>query len=208
MRQPLEKPFRADAIRQAVMSTPFDGQTLTTLSLAPTTRIEIGEALDKNWMELWYQPKVDLHRGTLVGVEGVVRCRHPVHGVLDSASFLSSENTEADTTALAEHELITALRDWNELSAAGPALRTAVNTSISALGNLHLPALCAQASAEEREVARPDPRADGGGGRQGPRSRARDRHAAAHLGNYAGHRRFRRGGSPPSHACESCRSAS
>ncbi len=141
MRQPLEKPFRADAIRQAVMSTPFDGQTLTTLSLAPTTRIEISEALDKNWMELWYQPKVDLHRGTLVGVEGVLRCRHPVHGVLDSASFLSSENTEADTTALAEHELITALRDWNELNAAGPGLRTAVNVSISVLGNLHLPAL-------------------------------------------------------------------
>jgi EAL domain len=56
-------------------------------------------------------------------------------------SFLSSESTEADTTALAEHQLITALRDWSELSAAGPTLRTAVNVSISVLGNLHLPAL-------------------------------------------------------------------
>ena len=138
---PLEKPFRADAIRQAVMRLPFDGQTLTTLSRAPTTRIEIGEALDKNWIEPRHEPKVDLHRGTLVGMEGVCAAGIRCTACSTSPRSCPSENTEADTTALAEHQLITALRDWNELSAAGPTLRTAVNVGISVLGNLELPAL-------------------------------------------------------------------
>ena len=141
MRPPLEKPFRADAVRQAVISAPFDGQTVTTLSLAPTTRIEIGEALDQGWLELWYQPKVDLRRGhwsaSKASSAAGIRCT----GCSTPLRSCPAENTESDTTALREHQVITALRDWNELNAAGTPLRTAVNTSISALGSVKLPAL-------------------------------------------------------------------
>ncbi len=82
MRAPLEKPFRGEAVRQAVTSAHFDNPPETTISMAPTIKVGLQEALDKGWLELWYQPKVDLRSKMLVGAEGLIRCRHPVHDIL------------------------------------------------------------------------------------------------------------------------------
>ena len=34
------------------------------------------------WIEFWYQPKIDLRRKQLAGVEAFARCRHPQLGIL------------------------------------------------------------------------------------------------------------------------------
>jgi len=74
------------------------------------------------------------------GAEGLVRCRHPVHGTLLPESFLS-DASERSNSALTEWVMVAALRDWDEIAETGVHLHAAVNTSIGALANLQLPAL-------------------------------------------------------------------
>ena len=64
----------------------------------------------------------------------------PEHGVLPPASFLPSAS-EKDLLALTEYVVLTALRDWETISALGVYPHIAVNTSLGALANLHLPTL-------------------------------------------------------------------
>lgn len=139
MRAPLHKPFRREAIRHAVMSGHFDDQPETTLLLAPAIKLSLDEALAKGWLELWYQPKIDLRSQMPVGAEGLIRCRHPAHGTLAPGCFIPEAN-EATLTALTEHVVLTALRDWPQLVRCGVNLRLAVNANIGALTTLNLAA--------------------------------------------------------------------
>jgi EAL domain-containing protein (putative c-di-GMP-specific phosphodiesterase class I) len=132
MRPALEKPFRADAVRQAIAAAG--------LQRAHAVPVGLDEALARGWLELWYQPKIDLRSKTLAGAEGLIRCQHPIHGMLGPASFLPGAS-EASLATLTELVVIAALRDWDELAAIGVNLHTAVNTSIGALTNMNLPAL-------------------------------------------------------------------
>jgi EAL domain-containing protein (putative c-di-GMP-specific phosphodiesterase class I) len=133
MRPPLSKPFRPQSIRHVV-----EEAGLTRKSTAPVSSLD--EARKNGWLELWYQPKVDLRKNMLAGAEGLVRCRHPVHGVLAPGSFLPGAS-ESSHSALTEFVITTALRDWNEIAESRVPLHIAVNTSIGALANLQLPAL-------------------------------------------------------------------
>ena len=42
----------------------------------------LAEALANGWLEIWYQPKIDLKRKCLAGAEALARIRHPQHGML------------------------------------------------------------------------------------------------------------------------------
>ncbi|MDD2760281.1 MAG: EAL domain-containing protein, partial [Methylomonas sp.] len=54
-------------------------------------------ALDHDQLELYFQPKVHLHSQRLVGVEALLRWRHPERGLLAPMEFLGAvENTELD----------------------------------------------------------------------------------------------------------------
>jgi EAL domain-containing protein (putative c-di-GMP-specific phosphodiesterase class I) len=140
MRPPMEKPFRSEAVRRAVTSLPLDSKPEVSLVVGQRLGFGLDEALDKGWLELWYQPKIDLRTKRLVGAEGLIRCQHPVHGIVAPDSLLPGA-TEASHKSLTEHVVIRALREWDELAEAGILLRLSVNTSIGALTNLHLPAI-------------------------------------------------------------------
>ena len=45
-------------------------------------------ALERQEFVLYYQPKIDLHSGTIVGVEALIRWRHPERGLLPPAQFV------------------------------------------------------------------------------------------------------------------------
>ena len=100
------------------------------------TRIEIDEALRRNWLEIWYQPKIDLQRKCLAGAEALARIRHPELGVLLPRAFIPT-GSEESLAHLTEHVLLTALRDWTLFDAAGVNLHLAVNLPVEAL--LRLP---------------------------------------------------------------------
>jgi EAL domain-containing protein (putative c-di-GMP-specific phosphodiesterase class I) len=134
MRPPLSKPFRMEAIRRAVASTPFDGQAETELAMVPSVRLNLDEVIANDWFELWYQPKIDLRTNRLAGAEGLIRCRHPVYGIVSPDGFLPGAS-EASLSKLTEHVVVAALRDWEEAAEAGVYLRAAVNATVGSLGN-------------------------------------------------------------------------
>jgi diguanylate cyclase (GGDEF)-like protein/PAS domain S-box-containing protein len=49
---------------------------------------DLHRALERNQFELHYQPFVDLHTTTLVGLEALVRWRHPTRGLLGPGEFI------------------------------------------------------------------------------------------------------------------------
>jgi diguanylate cyclase (GGDEF)-like protein/PAS domain S-box-containing protein len=48
----------------------------------------IGEAIDDGELRLYFQPKVDMHQGQVIGAEGLVRWQHPEKGILPPAAFI------------------------------------------------------------------------------------------------------------------------
>ena len=54
----------------------------------------VQEALDANEFRLYFQPKVDMRHAKVLGVEALLRWKHPDHGVISPAQFLPLiENT-------------------------------------------------------------------------------------------------------------------
>jgi EAL domain-containing protein (putative c-di-GMP-specific phosphodiesterase class I) len=100
-------------------------------------RIEIDEALDNGWFEIWYQPKIDLKRKCLAGAEALARIRHPRFGVLLPGSFLPRV-AEQSVCRLAEHALIAALGSWTMFDQAGFNLHLAINIPVSVMLTLRI----------------------------------------------------------------------
>jgi diguanylate cyclase (GGDEF)-like protein len=60
---------------------------------------ELRTALDQNQLEAFFQPKLDLATGTIVGAEALVRWNHPSKGLIAPAEFVQlAENTGLITT--------------------------------------------------------------------------------------------------------------
>ena len=140
---PLQKPFRKEAVRQAVASVPLWDRPEVTISLAPAAEAGLDEAFANGWLELWYQPKIDLRTKAVTGADGLITCRHPVHGVRTIDGFLAHASTRRHT-ALAELSIVKAFADWEELARAGVRVRTAVSASFDALASVDLMALARQ----------------------------------------------------------------
>ena len=77
----LKKPYETEAIVKII-------QELKLGMPAATARIELEEALDNNWIEFWYQPKIDLRKKQLAGAEAYARARHPQHGIVLPGAFM------------------------------------------------------------------------------------------------------------------------
>jgi EAL domain-containing protein (putative c-di-GMP-specific phosphodiesterase class I) len=125
----LKKPFETSAIQKIV-----GGQKLG-FGQPVAARIELAEALRNDWVEFWYQPKVDLRRKQLAGAEIFARVRHPEHGILLPASFMPGAD-EASLYTLAEKGLNDGLEAGLKFAKLGVNLRIAVNVSIGALVKL------------------------------------------------------------------------
>ena len=104
---------------------------------SPDGKIPLAEVLRKNWLEVWYQPKIDLRTLRLTGAEGLVRARHPKRGVLGPHMFLPGA-TEHDMLAMTERVILGALRDWEAGAANGMSLKLSVNVPVTALVKLPL----------------------------------------------------------------------
>src|SRR5581483_2640014 len=114
MREPLHKPFRTEAVRHVVTGARLEGLPEASISRRSIPKLDLDDLLAKGWLELWYQPKFHLRTRALVGAEGLIRCRHPVHGVVGPDSYLPGASS-ASLVALTEHVVLTALRDWEEM---------------------------------------------------------------------------------------------
>ncbi|HKY86531.1 MAG TPA: EAL domain-containing protein [Pseudorhodoplanes sp.] len=103
-------------------------------------RINVHQALREKWLEIWYQPKIDLKRKCLAGAEALARIHHPNLGVLLPGQFLAGVDDET-LALLTEHALLTTLYDWDTFNDAGYNLHLAINVPVSALLRLPIPTL-------------------------------------------------------------------
>ncbi len=99
---------------------------------------ELSAALEKGELFMEYQPVVELASGHTVGVEALLRWRHPRRGVLKPVDFLPvAENSgiavQIGTWALGE--ALQQLRGWRQRTPAAAHLWTAVNVSARQLAS-------------------------------------------------------------------------
>ena len=125
-----------DGAATAVDSASDDGAA--DVSAAPDVGLD--EALREAWLELWYQPKIDLRLKCLAGAEALARINHPTYGLLWPESFLHDSDHDG-LARLTEHALLTALRDWETFDQAGFNLRLAINLPVDHLTKLPVTAL-------------------------------------------------------------------
>jgi EAL domain-containing protein (putative c-di-GMP-specific phosphodiesterase class I) len=161
MRPAFTKPFRVDAIKRVIdeerlhSSAPPGNASASDKSDDDVTwpKVSLREALDRGWVELWYQPKVDLHGPDLSGAEGLARIRHPEHGILLPASFIP-DASGPDLIDLAEFTLRTALRDAADFADSGHPMRLAINVPVEALVRLPIASIVAESfsRADQRET--------------------------------------------------------
>lgn len=110
--------------------------------------VTLADVLRRDWIELWYQPKIDLRTRRLVGAEGLVRARRPNGNLIGPGQFLPGAK-ESDMLALTERVIITALRDFEDCAALGASVKLSVNVPVSAFIKLPI----AQLLREERPTS-------------------------------------------------------
>jgi EAL domain-containing protein (putative c-di-GMP-specific phosphodiesterase class I)/CheY-like chemotaxis protein len=142
MLSPLRKPFGVDAVRAIVGEQRLDNCSPADPSARqPAAQtVTLADALRQNWVEFWYQPKIELRTRRLVGVEALARIRRPDGVVLMPGQFLPQAD-DAALMALTESAMTTAARDGAAWSEAGFPLQIAVNVPASALLKLPIPAI-------------------------------------------------------------------
>jgi EAL domain-containing protein (putative c-di-GMP-specific phosphodiesterase class I) len=107
---------------------------------ASADAVMLENLLERDCLELFYQPKIDLKTRRLTGAEGLIRGRHPTLGILSPAAFLPGAKEEA-LLALTERVIRMGLRDWEAFAAHGTSLKLSVNTPVSALLKLPMATL-------------------------------------------------------------------
>jgi EAL domain-containing protein (putative c-di-GMP-specific phosphodiesterase class I)/ActR/RegA family two-component response regulator len=95
-------------------------------------RVDLADALRKNWLELWYQPKVSLRGLTVSGAEALIRARHPEYGVLSPDRFLPPPGDPL-YLPLSGFVLHRAMANWRSLAGNGIFPTLAVNIPASSL---------------------------------------------------------------------------
>jgi EAL domain-containing protein (putative c-di-GMP-specific phosphodiesterase class I) len=91
----LEKPFAIDLLREVLgRFRPVPKAVMAS---------ELTDAIPANQLFLEYQPKFDLQRRCIAGVEALVRWHHPLHGIVPPYGFI---------TLAEESDLIDRLTDW------------------------------------------------------------------------------------------------
>jgi diguanylate cyclase len=117
----------------------FDPELFTRTEQRRLAEAELREALAERQFEVHYQPIVDLDGEHTVGVEALIRWRHPSRGLLPPGAFLDLAEEMGMLPELGHwvlQEACTQAVAWQEHT---PGFELNVNLSASQLGN---PALC------------------------------------------------------------------
>lgn len=108
-----------------IYSAAIDGHTAEQLALVAELRAVVAARS----LAVYYQPKLDLHEGRVIGVEALVRWSHPERGFIPPDEFIPIAERTGLIAALTSHVLDTALAQCATWRAAGFDLGIAVNLS-------------------------------------------------------------------------------
>jgi EAL domain-containing protein (putative c-di-GMP-specific phosphodiesterase class I) len=113
-----------------LLPTPFSGTDVRDcvaplIEAPPTFPGDTARALDADWLELCYQPKVDTRTLAVAGAEARVRVRHPSRG------FVAADDGAFHLGALADVMIARAVDDWRRFAAAHGHVEIAVNLPVA-----------------------------------------------------------------------------
>ncbi|TCS73803.1 PAS domain S-box-containing protein/diguanylate cyclase (GGDEF)-like protein [Sulfuritortus calidifontis] len=95
-----------------------------------TMETELRHALERGELELHYQPQLDIATGRIVGMEALVRWRHPQKGMMPPAEFIPIAEESGLIVPIGEWIMRTACRQAMAWQAQGlPELQLAINLS-------------------------------------------------------------------------------
>ncbi|KAB2925074.1 MAG: EAL domain-containing protein, partial [Dechloromonas sp.] len=125
------------------------------MNVATTRRMNIESdlrlAVERQEFELHYQPQLDLRSGTIVGVEALIRWRHPSRGLVPPADFIPIAEESGMIAAIGDWVLQEACRQlkvWQEKGIAH--IRMSINLSTAQFLDKTLPARIHELLAEHR----------------------------------------------------------
>jgi EAL domain-containing protein (putative c-di-GMP-specific phosphodiesterase class I) len=127
MRPLLGTPFRKTELTQRIAD-------LLPTAPPPPLPVDLIDALGNNWLELWYQPKIDPRALTVCGAEALIRLRHPTWGVVPPARFLP-EKGDPHFRALSDFVVLKAMADWMRFATDHVPVELAVNLPAAVLAD-------------------------------------------------------------------------
>lgn len=107
-------------------------------------QLELRNALDNNELRAFYQPKISLKTGKIVGMEALMRWEHPAYGIIPPNDFIPTAERTGLIAPMTEWIMLQACTDarkWIE-AGFGNDLRVAINLSTihfrrqSVIGNI------------------------------------------------------------------------
>jgi diguanylate cyclase (GGDEF)-like protein len=103
---------------------------------------ELRRAIDERHLVVWYQPKIDLGSGGLIGAEALVRWNHPRHGMMPPDEFIGLAEHTGLIGPMTTYVLEEALQQCLAWRSSGfPDFKVAVNLSVKNLMDVELPRL-------------------------------------------------------------------
>jgi diguanylate cyclase (GGDEF)-like protein len=118
------------------------------------TRRDLHGAIEREELELYYQPMYELGSRAIRGVEALLRWRHPAHGLLLPDRFIPIAEQFGLIEELGAWVIDRALAQMREWADAGiPSMRVSVNVSARQLNGDALPALVRTLLAKYRIAA-------------------------------------------------------
>jgi EAL domain-containing protein (putative c-di-GMP-specific phosphodiesterase class I) len=97
------------------------------------------QAMERNEFEVYYQPQIDVRTMRIVGMEALLRWRHPERGLMSPGSFLSVAEERGFIVLIGDWVLRTALQQARAFRDLGfPDFRVAVNLSARQFRELSL----------------------------------------------------------------------
>jgi diguanylate cyclase (GGDEF)-like protein len=111
----------------------FHPESVTWASPSAVAAAELAAAIEAGQMVLHYQPKLQLEGGRIIGVEALVRWRHPERGLLGPGEFVPVAEQSDLILTLTDHVLDRALHDHRNWTKGGPELSVAVNLGVRSL---------------------------------------------------------------------------
>jgi len=100
---------------------------------------ELRDAIHNDALELYYQPKVDLAKGTIVGVEALIRWQHKERGFIPPAEFIPMAEQSGLIRQLTNWVISTALMQLDAWHKANLHMHMAINLSMQNLQDTNFP---------------------------------------------------------------------
>ena len=117
----------------------FDAELDSAIRDGHDTRERIRVGLELNEFVLFYQPKINMRTGQIIGAEALIRWQHPDRGLLGPGDFLPFIEEHPMAILLGEWVIESALKQMAVWQAAGMALPVSINIGAEQLQHVDFP---------------------------------------------------------------------